>query len=193
VQQDEADAEAIAASIADPARFEPVFRRHYQAIRAYLQRRVGRDLGEELAAQTFVKAFERRTSYDSTYASAKPWLFAIATNLLRHHVRDELRHLRTLQGQPASVLTMDDEDDRLTALHLRPMLASALADLADADREALLLFVHGGLSYDEIATVLGVPIGTVRSRIYRAKERLRERLPSLRDIRIDSDEGFNDG
>jgi RNA polymerase sigma factor (sigma-70 family) len=178
----ESDSHAIAASLDDPARFELVFRRHYQPVRAYLQRRLGLDLGEELAAQTFVHAFARRSSYDLAYESAKPWLFAIATNLLRHHVRDEARHLRTLRAQPAPTSIVDDEDERLTSLQLQPLLADALSALPRSDREALLLFVHAGLRYEEIASVLGVPVGTVRSRIHRARLRLREQLRAVGDI-----------
>ena len=61
---DETDAEAIVASIGEPARFEIVFRRHYQQVRTYLQRRVGRELGEDRAARTFLQALERRSAYD---------------------------------------------------------------------------------------------------------------------------------
>ena len=192
VEPQETDAEAILASRQDPPRFEVVFRRHYQPIRAYLQRRIGPDVGEQLAAQTFVDAFEHRGSYDARYASAKPWLFAIATNLLRHHVRDEGRHLRRLRAQPPAASTVDDEDDRIASLVLQPLLVSALAELPDADREALLLFVLADLPYDEVARVLNVPIGTVRSRIHRARGRVREQLPALGDMRKVADEGTHD-
>jgi RNA polymerase sigma factor (sigma-70 family) len=193
VHSDLTDAEAIRASFEEPDAFEIVFRRHYQAIRAYLQRRLGTDIGEELAAQTFLVAISKRSAYDFAYPSAKPWLFAIATNLLRHHVRDETRHLRKLAEQIPTDTHGDDEDDRLSAIRLQPLLAEAIAKLRGPDRDALLLFSLADMSYEDISVTLGIPIGTVRSRIHRARALMREQLPDLRAINAVDDEGPPDG
>ena len=88
------DGEAIAASLREPARFAAVFDRHYEEISAYLARRAGRGLAEELASETFVRAFAARAGYDPAYPDARPWLYGIATNLLRNHARTEERRRR---------------------------------------------------------------------------------------------------
>ena len=177
---DRSDAEFIAASITDPDAFESIFDRHYDAVRRYLQRRVGRDVGEELAAQTFLVAFDRRTSYDARYSSAKPWLLGIATNHLRHHLRDE----RTRLGAYAKAPKEPEQDqgaaeDRLVAAAAAPRIAEALMSLRPKDRDTFMLFALGELSYGDVAAALGVPLGTVRSRIHRARLRLREQLGDL--------------
>lgn len=174
------DAEIIAASLADPAEFEVIFRRHYQVVRAYLQRRVGLDVGEELAAKTFLVAFDQRRRFYASYASARPWLFAVATNLLRHHLRDSTRHRRLTSVDVSRERNdMEDADERIAAGHLRPALEHALASLSVTDRETFLLQTLGDLSNNEIAEALSIPAGTVRSRMHRARNALREQLEAL--------------
>src|SRR5262245_25497365 len=87
------DADAIRRSLAEPAAFGAVFDRHFQAVYAYAVRRVGATLAEEVAAETFARAFAARRSYDGAYAEALPWLLGIASNLLRRHWRTEKRRL----------------------------------------------------------------------------------------------------
>lgn len=172
------DGELIHASLEDPTAFEGVFERHYDVVRRYAQRRVGTSTGEEIAATAFLVAFERRSRFRSPpTGSARPWLLGIATNVLRHHVRDEHTHLRILAAMPASGPAPEpDDEDRLASIELRPAIAEALAALPSRQRDALLLHVLGGLTYDEVASALGVQPGTVRSRIHRARAALRERL-----------------
>ena len=88
------DAQIIAASRVEPLVFAAVFDRHYDAVHRYLARRVGSDLADDLAAETFTTAFDVRRRYDTARPDARPWLFGIATNLLRHHHRGEARRLR---------------------------------------------------------------------------------------------------
>jgi RNA polymerase sigma-70 factor (ECF subfamily) len=176
------DAQAIALSIDQPGRFEVVFDRHYDAVRRYLQQRCGHDAGEDLAAETFLVAFDRRASFDGRSLSARPWLLGIATNMLRHHLRAERTRLRAYAKTPVEVAGGEADEDALAAATAMPLVARALAKLALRDRDALLLMVFGELSYEEIAEALGIPIGTVRSRIHRARRSLRERLPGLEAI-----------
>ena len=77
------DARAIATSLSHPERFAAIFDRHYDAIHAYLARRAGAALADDLAATTFTVAFERRATFRAESTSARPWLYGIATNLLR--------------------------------------------------------------------------------------------------------------
>lgn len=195
--QEPTDGEQILASIEDPSRFEAVFDRHYDVVRRYAQRRIGRATGEEIAARTFLLAFERRSGFRPSAAvggSARAWLLGIATNMIRHHLRDERTHLRILSAMPAErSATEPDDEARLDAIDVRPALAQQLAALPEGERDAFLLMVLGELSYAEIAEALGVPTGTVRSRIHRARRRLRERLRPLGAIRDDDDEWEDPG
>jgi len=176
------DSAALAASLTSPAEFAPVFDRHYDAVHTYLQRRVGPDAADELAAQTFLVAFEGRARYDRSRPDARPWLFGIATNLLLHHRRQVVRQLRAYArtGVDPVLDAFEGVEDRLDAAGLGRDLAAALAGLPAAEVEVLLLYAWADLSYPEIATALGVPVGTVRSRLWRARGRIRELLPGRR-------------
>lgn len=171
------DAEAIKRSREDPTAFREIFTRHHASILGYARRRVGWEAGEEIAAQTFLQAFTHRARFDPRFSSAKPWLMGIATNLIRHHLRDEQIHLAALFKIPIDT-PEDPVDDptRLDAERLGPALAGALLQLSDQDRETFLLVALAELTYQEAARALDVPIGTVRSRIHRSRTALRERL-----------------
>jgi RNA polymerase sigma factor (sigma-70 family) len=164
----ESDAAAIAASVADPARFATVYERHLAAVAAYLTRRVGRELAEDLSAEVFVRAFRARASFRPDHDTARPWLFGIAGNLVADHRRAERRRLRGLQRVASA--GADGVAPELAGVSSE--LARCLLALPAADRDTLLLVVWGELSYEEAATALGVPIGTIRSRIARARRRL---------------------
>jgi RNA polymerase sigma-70 factor (ECF subfamily) len=175
------DGHEIAASVGDPDRFRLLFERHFPAVRAYLIGRAGPDSGEDLAIETFAVAFRTRDRFDADQATARPWLFGIATNVLRHHRRSEFRrrraHTRAIANPPASTDSAFEEvEDQLDAHSAVPVLARGLARLPPDQREALLLHVWAGLDYESVAAALGIPIGTVRSRISRARHRLRELL-----------------
>lgn len=176
------DSAALAASLTRPAEFAPIFDHHYDAVHAYLQRRVGPDVADELAAQTFLVAFERRARFDRSRPDARPWLFGIATNLLLHHRRQMVRKLRAYAktGVDPVLDAFEGVEDRLDAGGLGRELAAALAELPAAELEVLLLYAWADLSYPEIAMALEIPLGTVRSRLWRARGRLRELLEGRR-------------
>ena len=147
--------------------FEELFERHFDAIYAYLARRAGPDLGRDLASETFTRAFAARRRYDALRGEERPWLFGIANNLLRRHYRDEERRLRALARLDVR------RDD---AWPDEPRLADALGALSRDERDVLLLFAWADLTYEEIATALGLPVGTVRSRLHRARAQFRAAL-----------------
>jgi len=156
-----------------------IFDRHFVAIHRYLHRRVGRELAEDLAAETFAVALRRRAGHDPHRADARPWLFGIAANLLRHHRRTERRQLVAYARSgvdPVSEGGFEAADDRVDARAAGPALAWALAALKPWDREVLLLHAWADLTYQEIADALSIPVGTVRSRLARARGRVRELL-----------------
>lgn len=140
---------------------------------------MGASLADDLAAQTFTEAFARRNRYDSRWPEARPWLYGIATNLLRRHNRRERRQLQAYAREGIDPIVETDLEailDRVDAHSARARLAGALAALKPPDRDALLLYAWADLSYAEIALALGVPVGTVRSRIHRARSITRARL-----------------
>jgi RNA polymerase sigma factor (sigma-70 family) len=174
------DAEVIGLSVDEPHLFEQIFERHYGAILRYGRQRAGHDVGEEIASRTMVIAFERRASYDVRHPSARAWLYGIATNLIRHYARDERVHMAALAKLPIDPEIDDLADaDRLDAERARPALLEALQALPARDRDAFVLLSIADLTYPEIARALDVPVGTVRSRIHRARRSLRERLASF--------------
>jgi RNA polymerase sigma-70 factor, ECF subfamily len=172
------DSEAILSSVHNPASFAVIFDRHFGVIHAYLQRRAGPDLADELAAQAFAVAFDRRARYDAARPDARPWLFGIATNLLARHRRQEIRQLRAFArtGIDPVLDQFDGIEARLDASARRRELAETLARLTPEELDALLLYAWADLSYAEIAQALGIPIGTVRSRLSRARGHVRELL-----------------
>jgi len=178
------DAEIVRASLEEPAAFGEIFERHYDAIARFARRRAGEDVGEEIAARTFLIAFEKRDRFELTATSARPWLYGIATNLCRHHLRDERTHLTALGRllDPDVGIGLDEDLDRWDAVRMGPVLARAIGELTRRDRDAFLLNVLADLSYAEVGEALGIPVGTVRSRIHRARQGLRERLAAERGI-----------
>ena len=174
----ESDAAVISASPNDPGRFGAVFDRHATVVFRYLVRCVGVDDAEALLGDVFRVAFEKRATYDCERPNARPWLYGIATNLLAHHRRSEARRMgataRLLARRPAGDDKTHEIIDRLDAEELWPHVVDAVAPLPEGERDALLLYVWEELSYDEIARALDVPVGTVRSRLNRAREKLRE-------------------
>jgi RNA polymerase sigma factor (sigma-70 family) len=175
----QSDGAAIAASIEAPAEFAGVFHRHYDLVHGYIRKRVGDSLADDLASQTFLIAFDRRDRYDSTRANARPWLLGIATNLIHGKRRQERRQLRAYgqAGAEIDVNPLEGIEARADAERLRPRLAAVLAALPGDEVDALLLFAWAELSYVEIAEALDLPIGTVKSRLSRARRRVRELLP----------------
>ncbi|MGK4590994.1 RNA polymerase sigma factor [Amycolatopsis sp. w19] len=129
--------------------------------------------------ETFLIAFRKRAGYDTERRDARPWLYGIATNLVAQRRRDEVRELKlreALGPPPDEEGHAERVADQVTAEAMGKLLDSALAELADGDRDTLTLFAGEGLSYEEIAAALDIPLGTVRSRLNRARRKVREAL-----------------
>ena len=172
------DSDDIAASLVDSQRFAAVVDRHFAEIFRYLARRVGRENAEDLGAETFIVAFSARNRYDLSRANALPWLYGIATNLIRRHRRTEVR---MLMAYATAASQLDPDDDRSEGLVARldhaaslARVASALADLDPDQRDALYLVAIVGLGYAQAAEALDIPVGTVHSRVARARTNLRD-------------------
>jgi RNA polymerase sigma factor (sigma-70 family) len=173
------DAELISSSVVEPDRFAELFRRHAPALQRYAIRRLGPAKAEDLVAETFFQAFRQRQRYRIEWPDARPWLYGIATNLISRERRAEVRQYRAFArtGVDSQLVQFSDEvEARVSAASLDRLLAGVLAGLPAKQREALLLVAWAELSYVEAAQALGVPVGTVRSRISRARARLRDGL-----------------
>lgn len=180
------DADLVAAAAAgDHDAFDALVRRHERSI-VNLARALtgGASDAEDLAQEAFIRAWKSLGQFrgDSTF---RTWLHGIALNVIRTH-RGRLARLRRMlfsapadaEHDPLEQAAVEDRVDR--ALELRDGIDRALAQLPDELRAALVLRDVQGLEYREIAEALGIPIGTVESRIFRARQRLRPLLEHLR-------------
>jgi len=173
------DSEIIRRSRDSPAAFAELYDRHAAIIHRYASRRIG-EAADDIMSETFLVAFERRAAFDESATDARPWLYGIATTLLKKHRRQEARAWRGLVAGGAAEQAdavqrpTDGQDDRLDAeLGIR-RLAAAIRRMPARDRDALLLYAWGDLDYEGVARALEVPVGTVRSRLNRARRQLRQ-------------------
>jgi RNA polymerase sigma factor (sigma-70 family) len=174
------DAEIIEQSRVDPALFAEIFERHFAVIDGYLERRVGRDRADDLGAEVFRIAFQQRDRFRPLRETALPWLYGIASNIVHQEERSEMRRLRALarlEGQGVDPEPAAERvGERLDAEVMRRPLFDALSRLETRDRTVLLLVAWEELTYEEVAEALDVPLGTVRSRLNRARRIVREAL-----------------
>lgn len=173
------DSDTIEESLVRPESFAAIFDRHHLAVHRYVARRAPRAQADDVASLTFVVAFERRRSFRPASTSALPWLLGIATNLLHERRRREQRERGTLallgsELAPSAIAATDGSADG-------DALAVALASLDRGQLDVLLLHAWEELSYEEIAEALAIPVGTVRSRLARARARLRSGLEQRPD------------
>jgi len=173
------DARHIEMSLVEPPAFGALFERHAGSVHRYLVSRVGAQSAEDLVGETFVTAFRARSRYDLSRPDARPWLFGIATNLVRHHWRSQGRTSSAGFHADSGATAHDHSDDATSSVFFSSQhehVAQALAQLDDAHLDVLLLVAGPGFTYEEVSVALGIPIGTVRSRMSRARRRLRELL-----------------
>lgn len=177
------DAALIERSRREPERFAEVFDRYYAEIHGYASRRLGSSLADDVASETFLIAFDRRRRYDLAHPNARPWLYGIASNLISRHHRAEVRRYRALARTDVTH-AVDGLSERvavrLDAEALRGRLAAALIEIADREREVLLLVAWAELSCEEAARALGIRPGTARSRLHRARRKTRAALADAR-------------
>lgn len=184
------DSEIIHRSRDSPAAFSELYDRHAVAIHRYAARRIGVHTADDIMSETFLVAFERRRSFDGAREDARPWLYGIATTLLKKHARLEAQAWKGLVAASAAELDLDAIDaagSRVDAEVAMRRLGSALKRMPARDRDTLLLYAWGDLDYEGVAQALDVPIGTVRSRLNRARLKLRAatELGSARDLEVD--------
>jgi RNA polymerase sigma factor (sigma-70 family) len=173
------DVEVVRASLVDAERFGVLYDRYSNQLYRYAYRRVGPEFAEDAVAETFVAAFRRRASYDLGRADARPWLFGILTREIAMRHRAEDARYRALAKAPVSEVAEGFVDEVLAAVTARgagSALAEALRHLPVGDRDVVLLIAWNDFNYAEVAEALGIKLGTVRSRLHRARRRLRAAL-----------------
>lgn len=168
----------------DAATFQRVYEGFRLSIHRYVVARIGPAAAEDVTAEVFVAAWRSRTRYDASRhdGNVEPWLMGIATKIVSRHRASERRWLEACRA--GSILPSEDADEvegvetRLDATTLHRQLVAALAHLPARERLPLVMHIVSGMEYEAIATSLGIPVGTVRSRISRGRTRLLERIDS---------------
>jgi RNA polymerase sigma-70 factor (ECF subfamily) len=171
----------------DPEQFAGLYDRHAGVLHRYVGRRLGDAAADDIVADTFLAAFRHRHRYDVSIRDARPWLYGIAANLIGKHSRAEVRMLKAyartgadpVLAGPYAASQVDEADSRISSAAVRRELAAALAALPAGERDVLLMAAWADLSYAEIAEALRIPVGTVRSRLHRARARIRAALGGL--------------
>jgi RNA polymerase sigma factor (sigma-70 family) len=167
------DAELIARSLdGDEDAFVEVVRRHEVAVGAYLTRRVGRELAEDLLGEVWVAALGSRATYDRSFPDAGPWLFGVAHNMLRRHWRsrpaEEL--VADVSGMASGWDPWAAVDDRVD---VESVLRHALTLLQPQQREILTLVAWEDLTIADAGRAIGIPPGTARRYLHEARMALR--------------------
>jgi RNA polymerase sigma-70 factor (ECF subfamily) len=179
------DAVLIQRSLQVSECFAGLFDRHAPAIHRFVTARLGVEGADDVVAETFLAAFRIRHRYDLSRADARPWLLGIATRELSRRRRQERARYRLLASTPIDP-PVDGPADAVaaavTAMAVRQPLAEALNRLKPADRDVLLLVAWADLSYQEVADALSIPIGTVRSRLNRARRIVRGLMGDLNPL-----------
>ena len=170
------DSDIIRRSWENPAAFGELYDRHAATIHRYAARRAGATTADDIMSETFLVAFERRADFELERDDARPWLYGIVTTLLRKHARLEARAWKGIVAVGAAALDHDAIEamaSRVDAEVAIRGLGSAIRRMPARDRDALLLYAWGDLDYEGVAQALDIPIGTVRSRLNRARRTLR--------------------
>jgi RNA polymerase sigma factor (sigma-70 family) len=174
-----AQSEAGTGHVPAAADFADMYERYFSEIHRYIAGRLGREVADDIAADTFVIALGKRDGFDPRRGTLRAWLYGIAANLVAQQQRAERRRYRALARAGARDLA-DGHEERVVswvaAEGLQPQLASALARLSREERDVLLLVALADFSHEEIAQALGIPYGTVGSRLNRARKKIRNAL-----------------
>ncbi|MFJ4775816.1 RNA polymerase sigma factor [Streptomyces sp. NPDC088762] len=178
------DEELLTGSTRDPEAFEALVVRLSGVLHGYLVRRAP-DAADDLLAEVWLRAFTGRAGFDAGRGTARAWLFGVARNVLAEHWR------RIAQERPDGHRRTPDTSDpwqavdqRLDAAALAPRLRDTLAGLPAVERDLLLLIAWEQLTPTEAADVVGVPAGTARSRLHRARGRLRDALGTTNPLHL---------
>lgn len=174
------DDRLLGRSARDPEVFGVLVTRHQDALFSYLARRAP-DAAPDLLGEVWLRAFASRATFDGERGGARGWLFGVARHVLLSHWRSRDVNIAS-PGDPSADDDWAAVDARLDAAAVAPRLRAAMADLPPVDREMLLLVAWEQLSPGEAADAVGVPRGTARSRLHRARTAMREHLARRNEL-----------
>ncbi|MGD0984763.1 MAG: sigma-70 family RNA polymerase sigma factor [Acidimicrobiales bacterium] len=176
-----ADSDQLALAGSEPEAFGELFKRHSRSVYAYCARRTGNlDLAEDLTSVVFMEAFRRRRKLQLSNTSALPWLIGVANNAVRNADRSLRRYRSALDRIPVPANGMTPEEDAMERLGAQEALASALeaiSALTQGEQDVVLLVLWSEFTYADAATALGIPVGTVRSRLASARAKFKDSAP----------------
>jgi RNA polymerase sigma-70 factor (ECF subfamily) len=152
------------------------FDRYHQPVYRFAYRLTGReDLAEDITQDCFLAFVRNPQRYDRSRGSVKTYLFAIARHLALKQFRDEREHARLDEEEFAAV-------EQGGTWEISSAVARAVAELPQLQRETVILFEYEGFTLEEIAEVASADVGTIKSRLHRARERLRRSLAAYREV-----------
>jgi RNA polymerase sigma-70 factor (ECF subfamily) len=171
----------------DMTAFDQIVRRHKTPLVNFIYRFIGDpDTAEDLAQETFIRIYKNVKRYRANVASFRTWMYRIAANLCKNELRNRNRRLRMLvnpaigaqDSDPIEDLsdTTAGPDDQLEEKELQKALAQAISSLPEKLRTSLILRDIEGMTYEEIAQTIKRPVGTVKSRINRARLMLKDKM-----------------
>lgn len=171
------DHQVIRAASGDPEAMAEIVREHYALVYRFCARRIGPDAAQDAAQETFVTAHKSMKRFDGK-SSLSTWLLGIAHNHCRNQSRK--RHeISWLGEEEMNAKGMDGTEGMLID---REALRVALKGLSPEHREVVLLHEVEGLTYEETASVVGVPAGTIKSRLHYAFQQLRKALAGCEEV-----------
>lgn len=182
------DGEIISRSLEQRAAFAELYDRHERVVYRYAARRIGASHADDITSETFLVAFTRREDFYGG-RDARPWLLGIATTLMQKHARHEAKAWKGMLVADLARVDVDEfeaADARIDAKDAVRRLGRALARLPAGDRDVLLLHAFGDLDHEGIGLALSIPTGTVRSRLNRARRKLRIAIDPV--ARLDKEE-----
>lgn len=181
----ESDVDVALRSLKEPLAFTAIFDRYVDVVRRFVAARVPVDDVDDVVAEVFRIAFERRIAFDGRFPTAGHWLIGIAANVIRHRQRSWTRRAAALRRLHARTMVeidpLIDTGARIDATSMSRRLISALEQLRPDDRDVLLLVAWEQLTPSEVAIVFGVPPATIRTRLHRARQQLRQQLTDMSD------------
>jgi RNA polymerase sigma-70 factor (ECF subfamily) len=174
------DGDGDGAPFGNSMSFEQIYGNFAVQLQRFITSRVGTDLGEDLTSQVFLEAWAHRDRFDARRGDVRAWMFGIATNLINRHYRGEQRRRRAYarSAEVPSEVFEEDHIDRLAAQESRRAVAEALMGLRPVDRDLFRLYANSNVTYTELAEVAAIPVGTVRSRLSRARQQLQAAMDS---------------
>jgi RNA polymerase sigma-70 factor (ECF subfamily) len=176
-----------AGPLLDDESFRRAVVQHGRSVHRFLASRLGPDAADDAMSETFAQAWKARAKFvDPTDNGLEAWLIHVASYVVHAHRRQEQRWLQmkadTAREVASAELLADDAADRVEAILdadtfvRRARIAEAFVEMPRRERDPLLMLALDGHPYSEIARRLGLPIGTVRSRISRARQRLAQHM-----------------